>query len=90
MAMIFYPCEESLHDPSSIVATKLTAIVGLWLRSVVTVQRYHIHALIAKIIVQVVAIISTVVDQYVMHGFDHVEVIIKLHRIHLNKRLGHP
>jgi hypothetical protein len=62
-ALPLHPGKEALDDPASLVATQPPSVLGLALDAVALVRSNHLHALLAQLRVQWVAVVGAIANQ---------------------------
>ena len=68
------PRPESFDDPPAFIAAKFSTVLGLLHHTILSVWRYHFHTVILQVIIETVAVVGSVTDQFLRLCFDHVEV----------------
>ena len=80
--MPLQPRKEPLNYPASLISSKFSSVLCRIFNAIAFARRYHINALFAKIIIQVIAVICLVANKLLRLRFYHIKIKCQLNQCH--------
>gem|GEM_PF-3607990 len=72
--MPLQPGKEALYKPSAFIAPQFPAILRIGFAPIASMRSYHINSLLTKVIIQIIAVVGFIPNQFLRLCFYHVKI----------------
>jgi hypothetical protein len=68
------PRPEPFDYTSQFISTKLSTVLGFMHHAILSVRRDHFNAAVLQIVIETIAVVGSIADQFLRFCFDHIEI----------------